>query len=231
MRSKELADAKKPLFLWQNRIMLTTELEEYILDHIDAEPEHLKKLDRDTHVNVLRPRMLSGHLQGRILKMFCQMTKAKTVLEIGTFTSYSAQCLAEGLPADGKLHTIEVNDELEEFIVNHLDESPQKDKITLHIGDALEIIEELNETFDLVFIDANKRHYIEYFEAVLPKLAADGFIIADNTLWDGKVTEEVKSKDAQTIGILKFNAYIKERNDLEKVIFPLRDGLTIIRKK
>lgn len=211
--------------------MLTTELEEYILNHIDPEPEHLKKLDRDTHVNILRPRMLSGHLQGRILKMLCQMVQAKTVLEIGTFTGYSAQCLAEGLPNNGIVHTIEVNDELEEFIVNHFDESPEKDKIILHIGDALSVIDNLNETFDLVFIDANKRNYIEYFEAVLPKLSPNGYIIADNTLWDGKVTEEVKSKDAQTIGILKYNDYIRERNDVEKVIFPLRDGLTVIRKK
>lgn len=226
-----MADAKKPLFLYKIQFMLTTDIEEYILDHIDPEPEHLQKLDRDTHVNVLRPRMLSGHLQGRILKMFCQMIKAQKVLEIGTFTGYSAQCLAEGLPKEGVLHTIEVNDELEEFILNHLNESPQKDKIILHIGDALKIIDQLEETFDLVFIDANKRHYIEYFEAVLPMLSDNGYIIADNTLWDGKVTEDVKSKDAQTIGILKFNDYIREREDVEKVIFPLRDGLTVIRKK
>ena len=211
--------------------MLTRELENYILDHIDPEPEHLRRLDRDTHVNVLRPRMLSGHLQGRILKLLCQMIGAKTVLEIGTFTGYSAQCIAEGLPDNGKLHTIELNDELEEFILDHFEESPQKDKLTLHIGDAIEIISDFDETFDLVFIDANKRHYIEYFEAVLPKLSENGYIIADNTLWDGKVTEDVKSKDAQTIGILKFNDYIRDRTDLEKVIFPLRDGLTVIRKK
>lgn len=211
--------------------MLNSELENYILDHIDCEPENLKILSRDTHVNILRPRMLSGHLQGRILKMFCQMTQASSILEVGAFTGYSALCMAEGIPEDGKIHTIEVNDELEDFILKHFKNSPFGNKITLHIGDALEIIPQLKVTFDLAFIDANKRNYIEYFDLILPMIKPNGYILADNTLWDGKVVEENHVTDPQTQGILDFNTYIKNREDIEKVIFPLRDGLTVIRKK
>lgn len=211
--------------------MLNTKLEDYILDHIDPEPEYLKILSRETHVNILRPRMLSGHLQGRILKMVCQMTQATNILEIGTFTGYSALCMAEGIPENGKIHTIEVNDELEEFILKHFASSPFNDKIELHIGDAIKIITNIALTFDLAFIDANKRNYIDYFDLILPKIKSNGYILADNTLWDGKVIDENCASDPQTQGILDFNDYIKTRTDVEKVIFPLRDGLTVIRKK
>lgn len=207
-------------------------IEDYILNHIDAEPEWLHQLDRDTHLYHLRPRMCSGHLQGRILKMFVKMIGAKRILELGTFTGYSALCLAEGLPENGELHTIEIDDELEDFIIEHFKNSAYAEKLHLHIGDAKEILEkELLGEFDLVFIDANKREYCEYYELVFPYLKSGGFIIADNTLWDGHVVEEQHFKDAQTQGILKFNRMIADDNRVEKIILPIRDGLTIIYKK
>lgn len=210
---------------------MTDELEQYILAHIDEEGELLSKLNRDTHVNVLRPRMLSGHLQGRILKMFCRMIHPKMVLELGTFTGYSALCMAEGMPEDGILHTIDNNDELAEFTQNYFNQSPYKDKIRYHLGDALETIPSINETFDMVFIDADKREYLSYYEAVLNKVKKGGFILADNTLWDGKVLEPESQKDEQTIGILQFNDFVATDPRVEKVIIPLRDGLTILMKK
>lgn len=207
------------------------ELEEYILDHIDQESELLKQLDRDAHVNLLRPRMLSGHLQGKMLKMFCRMMQPRYILEIGTYTGYASLCLAEGAPDDAEIHTIEVNDELEDFILKHLHRSKLKDKIHLHLGDAMEIIPALDYTFDLVFIDANKRHYIEYYELILPKLRSGGLILADNTLWDGKVLEQAHPTDKQTIGIQQFNDMLAHDQRVEKVILPVRDGLTMIWKK
>jgi len=206
-------------------------LEQYILLHIDDESDLLKQLDRDAHVNLLRPRMLSGHLQGKILKMFCRLLQPKYILEIGTYTGYSALCLAEGAPNDAEIHTIEVNDELEDFILKHLHKSKLKDKIHLHIGDALEIIPRIDCTFDMVFIDANKRHYIEYYDLVFDKVRPGGLIIADNTLWDGKVLEVPHPTDKQTIGIQQFNDMVAGDNRVEKVILPIRDGLTLIWKK
>ena len=208
------------------------ELEEYILSHIDAEGEALTRLNRETHIYHLRPRMCSGHLQGRLLKMFVRMINPRNILELGTFTGYSALCLAEGLIApDGELHTIEIDDELEDFICSHFEASPLADRIKLHIGDAREILPTLGKTFDLVFMDANKREYCEYYDMVFPLLSPGGFIIADNTLWDGKVVDWGKKLDAQTEGILKFNDYGAQDDRVEKVIIPLRDGLTIIYKK
>ncbi|MBQ1986669.1 MAG: O-methyltransferase [Muribaculaceae bacterium] len=208
------------------------ELEEYILSHIDAEGDALARLNRETHLFHLRPRMCSGHLQGRLLKMFVRMINPHNILELGTFTGYSALCLAEGLIApDGELHTIEIDDELEDFIRNHFEASPFAERINLHIGDAREILPSLGKTFDLVFMDANKREYCEYYDLVFPMLSPGGFIIADNTLWDGKVVDWGKKLDAQTEGILKFNDYIAQDKRVEKVIIPLRDGLTIIYKK
>jgi len=206
-------------------------LEKYILSHIDEESEVLKQLDRDAHVNLLRPRMLSGHLQGKILKMFCRMLNPRYLLEIGTYTGYAALCMAEGASDDAEIHTIEVNDELEDFILKHLHKSKLKDKIHLHIGDALSIIPEINCIFDLVFIDANKRHYIEYYEAVFDKVRKGGLIIADNTLWDGKVLETPHHTDGQTLGIQTFNDRLAKDTRVEKVILPIRDGLTLIWKK
>lgn len=206
-------------------------LEQYILDHIDAEPELLRKLNRDAHTNLLHPRMISGHLQGRLLKMFCRMIQPKYILELGTYTSYATMCLAEGATDDAEVHTIEVYDELEDFIMKYLHQSKLKDKIHLHIGDALEIIPTLDRTFDLVFIDANKRTYIEYYEAIFDKVRSGGLIIADNTLWDGKVLETPKPSDKQTIAIRAFNDMIAKDERVEKVILPIRDGLTMIWKK
>ncbi len=211
---------------------MSEELEEYILSHIDDEGEDLARLNRETHIYHLRPRMCSGHLQGRLLKMFVRMINPQNILELGTFTGYSALCLAEGLIApDGELHTIEIDDELEDFIRSHFEASPLADRLHLHIGDARDILPTIDKTFDLVFMDANKREYSEYYDLVFPRLSPGGFIIADNTLWDGKVVDWGKKLDAQTEGILKFNDYIAHDDRVEKVIIPLRDGLTIIYKK
>ena len=206
-------------------------IEEYILSHSDDEGALLKALERDAHVNLLRPRMLSGHLQGRILKMFCRMIQPRRVLEIGTYTGYATLCLAEGLPEDGLVHTLEINDEMEDFIFKYLNQSPLQEKIRVHFGDAMEIIPQLDEQFDLIFIDADKRLYSAYYDLVFPKVRAGGLILADNTLWDGKVVETIPASDKQSLGILAFNEKIKQDERVEKVILPLRDGLTMIWKK
>ena len=203
-------------------------IEEYVLSHIDKEPEVLSWLTRETHLRTLKPRMLSGHLQGRMLKMFCSMMSAKRILEIGTFTGYSALCTAEALPEDGELHTLEINDEMEEFLDEVFEKSGMAEKIHLHIGDASQIIPQLDGLFDVVFMDGNKRHYSEYFDVVFPKLRLGGLLIADNTLWDGHVLED--SKDAQTVGIQKFNDKVLSDDRVERVIVPVRDGMTLIRK-
>ena len=208
------------------------EIEDYILSHIDAEGEELSGLNRATHLYHLRPRMCSGHLQGRMLKMFVRMIRPRRILELGTFTGYSALCLAEGLADDScELNTIEIDDELEDFIRSHFDVSPLAPRIRLHIGDAREVLATLPGEFDLVFIDANKREYCEYYDLVFDRVSKGGFIIADNTLWDGKVVDWGKKLDAQTEGILRFNDLVAADDRVEKVIVPIRDGLTIIHKK
>lgn len=209
----------------------TEGIEEYILNHIDEESEYLKQLYRDTHVKLLRPRMASGHLQGRMLKMFVQMIKPKNILEVGTYSGYSALCLAEGLSEGGKLYTFEINDEQEDFTRPWLENSPYADKIKFYIGDAIELLPPMDIMFDLAFIDGDKRNYIKCYEVVMSKLSNGGYIIADNTLWDGHVLEEPHPTDLQTIGIKAFNDYVAKDDRVEKVIIPLRDGLTIIRKK
>ncbi len=209
---------------------MTEELEDYILSHIDEEGEMLSRLDRETHLFHLRPRMCSGHLQGKLLKMFVRMIRPKNILELGTFTGYSALSLADGMTGDGELHTIEIDDELEDFIREHFENSPHADRLKLHVGDAREIIPQLGLTFDLVFIDANKRQYLEYYNLVFDYVTPGGFIIADNTLWDGKVVDYGKKLDAQTAGILEFNDFVARDKRVEKVILPLRDGLTLIHK-
>lgn len=206
-------------------------IEQYILSHIDEEGELLNKLNRDAHVNLLRPRMLSGHLQGRLLKMFCRLVQPRYILELGTYTAYATLCLAEGAPDDAEIHTLEMNDELEDFIKKYLHQTKLKEKIHLHLGDALEIIPTLDYTFDLVFIDANKRTYVEYYNLIFDKVRPGGLIIADNTLWDGKILTTPKSSDKQTIGIQEFNDMIANDDRIEKVILPMRDGLTLIWKK
>ena len=207
------------------------ELEEYLLAHTDPEPEYLAKINRSTHLKVLNPRMLSGHLQGRVLAMLSQMVQPRRILEIGTFTGYSALCLAEGLTSDGLIHTVEADDELEELIRSNISSSPFAAKVVVHIGDAKQLIPTLDEQFDLVFIDGDKREYQEYIELVLPRVRKGGFLLADNTLWDGKVLTEAASKDPQTVAIMEFNNRLTADQRIEKVMVPLRDGLTMIRKR
>ena len=209
---------------------MTEQLEDYILSHIDPESDLLKRLNRDTHVYHLRPRMCSGHLQGKLLKMLVRMIKPQRILELGTFTGYSALAMAEGL-IDGEIHTVEIDDELEDFIRRRFLSSPYADRIHLHIGDAATIVPDLDMTFDLVFVDANKRHYVDYYNLVFDRVAPGGYIIADNTLWDGKVVDYGTHLDAQTVGILNFNDLVAADTRVEKVILPIRDGLTIIYKK
>ncbi len=208
------------------------QLEEYILNNIDPEPDYLATINRNTHLRMLNPRMLSGHMQGRLLSLLSKMIQPDLVLEIGTYTGYAALCLAEGLGAKGKLHTIECDDELEDFIRENFRNSPYNQQIELHIGDAKRTIDDLHGPFDLVFIDADKREYQQYYDAVLPKLRVGGLMIVDNTLWNDKVLEEVSDeRDKQTQAILSFNKNIAHDKRVEKIILPLRDGLTLIRKK
>ena len=210
----------------------TDALDAYILRHIDAEGDDLKALYRATHIRLLRPRMASGHLQGRMLKMFVQMIRPRQVLEIGTYSGYSALCLAEGLEEGALIHTFEINDEQEDFTRPWIENSPYADKIRFYIGDALQLVPPMDIVFDLAFMDGNKRYYTDYYEMILRKLRPGGYIIADNTLWDGHVLEETPHPtDTQTIGIKKFNDLVAADARVEKVILPLRDGLTIIRKK
>lgn len=207
-------------------------IDEYILQHIDPESDYLKALYRDTHVKLLRPRMVSGHLQGRLLKMFVEMIRPERVLEIGTYSGYSALCMAEGLKTGAMLHTFEINDEQEGFTRAWLEGSEYAGRIKFYIGDALELVPQLGLTFDLVFVDGDKRRYIEYYDMALKHLSSGGYIIADNTLWDGHVLEQHHAAtDRQTMGIKAFNDYVAQDARVEKVILPLRDGLTIIRKK
>ena len=209
----------------------TERLDQYILEHIDPESDYLKKLYRQTHLKLLYPRMASGHLQGRLLKMFVKMIDPTYILEIGTYSGYSGLCLAEGLKPGGQLYTIEINDEQEDFTRPWFENSLYKDQIHFLIGNALDIVPTLDVTFDMAFVDGDKRLYKEYYEMVLQHLRPGGYMLADNTLWDGHVIEEPTPKDAQTKGIMAFNDYLAKDTRVEKVILPLRDGLTIIRKK
>ncbi|NCB84167.1 MAG: O-methyltransferase [Bacteroidia bacterium] len=206
-------------------------IEEYILNHIDEEPAYLAAINRNTWVRQMNPRMCSGHLQGRVLSMIARMIQPQQILEVGTFTGYSALCFAEALPENGCVDTIEMDDELEDFIRDNFRNSPYENKINLYIGDALAIIPSLEKMYDLVFLDAEKSQYTRYYDAVFPKVKNGGYILADNTIWDGKVTQNVLSNDLKTREIIRFNDLIKADSRVEKVILPLRDGLTIIRKK
>ena len=217
-------------------------LEEYISEHSTPENEVLADITRETYVHVLNPHMLSGHVQGRVLSMISQMICPRRILELGTFTGYSALCLAEGLAEGGKLITIEHNDELEETIRRNISKSPLSEKIEFIIGDAKEVLQRrglsgeaglcsLSEAvYDLVFIDADKREYCAYLDLVYPLVPVGGFILADNTLWDGHIIDPAYDKDKQTLGLRAFNDKLKEDDRFEQVILPLRDGLTIIRK-
>jgi len=208
-----------------------SELEQYILQHIEPEPDYLYRLWRATNIHTIHGRMASGHLQGRVLKMLVSMIRPQRVLEIGTFSGYSAISMAEGLPDDGKLYTFEINDEMEDFTRPWIEGSAVADKIEFIIGDALQEAPKLGIMFDLVFMDGDKRTYRDCYEMAMGILRKGGFMIADNTLWDGHVVDHAYDKDHQTQGIETFNDYVATDNRVEQVILPLRDGLTLIRKK
>ncbi len=207
------------------------QLEDYILRHIDAEDDYLYRLYRATNVHLLRGRMASGHLQGRLLRMLVRMIRPQNILEVGTFSGYSAICLAEGLEEGGKVYTFEINDEQEDFTRPWIEGSAVADKIAFIIGDAITEAPRLGIVFDMAFIDGDKRTYSEVYEMVLKVVRPGGFILADNTLWDSHVTDHAYDNDPQTQGIESFNDYVARDNRVEKVILPLRDGLTLIRIK
>lgn len=203
----------------------------YILSHIDPEGDYLYRLYRATNIHTLHGRMASGHLQGRLLKMFVRMVQPKNILEVGTFSGYSAICMAEALPEDGKVWTFEINDEQEDFTRRWIEGSPVAGKIRFLIGDAITNAPRLGLVFDMAFIDGDKRTYVETYEMVLSLLRPGGIILADNTLWDGHVIDPAYETDPQTAGIKRFNDLVAQDSRVEKVIIPLRDGLTVIRKK
>jgi len=205
-------------------------LEQYILDHTSPEDDFLSELDRETHLKVLRSRMLSGHLQGQILSIISGMIRPKAILEIGTFTGYSALCLAKGLAEGGTLHTIEIDDELETIAKKYFQKSGMGAQIVQHIGDARQILPKLNQMFDLVFIDADKREYCDYYQIIFPLVPVGGFILADNILWNGKVIEPESATEEQTKGILDFNSMVQGDLRVENVILPVRDGIMLVRK-
>jgi len=219
---------KKKLSLPQKN--MNNDLDLYILNHIDNQPLLLNELERYTNLYVKHPRMLAGHLQGSILTMLCKMISPFSILEIGTFTGYSTICLAYGMSAEGHIHTIEINDEYESIIVNYFENAGVNNQVTLHIGSAIDVIPKINEMFDLVFIDGDKREYPQYLDIVLPKLKIGGFILADNVLWDEKPAKPNMPDDKYTKGIMDFNDMVKNDDRIEKTILPLRDGLSIIRK-
>ncbi len=207
------------------------EIEAYSLKHSQPETELLKKINRETHAKVLMPRMLSGHLQGNVLSMFSKMIQPKQILEIGTYTGYSAICLVQGLQPGGKLHTIDINEELEKMVRVYIDEAGMTDKINYYIGNALTIIPTINETFDIIFIDADKKNYSRYYDLVFDKVSSGGYIIADNVLWSGKVLDAPDKMDAETKAMDEFNKKINSDNRVENMLLPVRDGLMIARKK
>lgn len=206
-------------------------LEEYMERHTEAEPEILRQLARETHCRMLRPRMLSGNMQGQLLKMLCRLARARRVLEIGTYTGYSALAMASGMEEGGVLHTIDINDELEDFVRNYIQRSGMEGRIMFHVGDACQVIPEIDEVFDLVFIDADKRQYPDYYRLVFDKVRPGGLIVADDVLWDGKVADGTQQHDPQTRGILAFNDLVQEDGRVQNILLPVRHGLMLIRKK
>lgn len=210
--------------------MTNQDLDDYILSHSDAEPDYLYRLYRATNIRLLHGRMASGHLQGRLLRMLVRMIRPQRILEVGTFSGYSALCMAEALEEGGKLYTYEINDELEDFTRPWIAGSGLADKIVFTIGDAITEAPRLGITFDLVFIDGDKRTYLPCYEMALSVLRPGGFVLADNTLWDGHVTDSDYDRDPQTQGIEAFNDFVAGDPRVERVILPLRDGLTLIRK-
>jgi predicted O-methyltransferase YrrM len=209
---------------------LPQKIEQYSCQHTQAESDVLAKLNRETWAKVLIPRMLSGHLQGRALSMFSKMIRPKTILEIGTYTGYSAICLSEGLQEDGKLHTIDINEELKSMSSSYFEKAGIADNVIQYVGNAKEIIPKINDDFDLVFIDADKENYSNYFEIVIDKMPIGGFIIADNVLWSGKVVEKVNDKDQETKALKDFNTLIHNSDRVDHILMPIRDGLMICQK-
>jgi caffeoyl-CoA O-methyltransferase len=206
-------------------------VDNYVVSHSQAEPELLDKLNRETHLNVLMPRMLSGHLQGRVLSMLSHMVNPKYVMEIGTYTGYSALCLAEGLQEGGKVFTVDINEELEPMVRRYVEEAGLTDKIDFRIGKALEVLPTIDAEFDLVFIDADKNNYANYYDMVFDKVRTGGFIVADNVLWSGKVLDDTSTMDVDTKALLDYSKKIHADPRVENVLFPVRDGLMIARKK
>ena len=211
-------------------IKIDKAIDQYLVSHIDDESPLLARLYRQTQVLMVNGRMCSGHLQGSLLTLLSKLVRPSRILEIGTYTGYSALCLVNGLSADGILHTIEINDELELLAASFFEESGFRERIIQHIGDADDVIPQLNEKFDLVFIDADKRKYLSHYNLVFPKVAIGGVIIADNTLWAGKVVQKVVANDDQTIGIMQFNDFVKTDTRVETFMIPIRDGMTVLRK-
>lgn len=210
---------------------ISEELDDYIVSHSEDEPELLNQLNRETYQKILQPRMLSGHYQGRVLSMISKIVNPKNILEIGTYTGYSALCLAEGMQADGELHTIDINEELFDFQKKYFDKSDYNNQIHQHIGNALDIVPKLKKTFDLVFIDADKENYCNYFEMIMDKLNSGGIILSDNVLWSGKVLETTfKKDDTSTPALISYNKLLKNDSRVETVLLPIRDGLMISRK-
>jgi caffeoyl-CoA O-methyltransferase len=208
---------------------ISQELENYIEQHSEKEPELLAALNKETYQKVLLPRMLSGHFQGRVLSMLSKLIRPVNILEIGTYTGYSALCLCEGMQENGTLHTIDIKEELVDFQRKHFDKSPWGNQIVQHLGEALEIIPTLNLKFDLVFIDADKENYINYFKLIVPKMNKGGIILSDNVLWSGKVLEPLNPKDISTKILLEYNQLLKNDPRVETVLLPIRDGLTVSR--
>ena len=210
---------------------ISEKLDDYVVKHSEDEPALLKALTRETYQKILQPRMLSGHYQGRVLSVLSKIIRPKTILELGTFTGYSALCLAEGLDKNGVLHTIDINEELVDFQRRYFDKSEYGSKIIQHLGSAIDIIPTLDTTFDLVFMDADKPNYITYFHQIIDKLNPGGVILSDNVLWSGKVIEELNPQDVSTKIVLEYNALLKDDPRLETVLLPIRDGLTVSIKK
>jgi caffeoyl-CoA O-methyltransferase len=209
---------------------ISKELSGYIENHTQAETALLKKLSRETYANVLMPRMLSGQVQGRFLSMICHMIRPETILEIGTYTGYSAICMAEGLKSGGKLYTLDINEELESMVRKYFREAGLDNRIDYRIGNALDLIPSLDVIFDLVFIDADKENYLNYYHLVFDNVRAGGYIIADNVLWSGKVVEKNDKTDKDTRALMEFNDYVHQDKRVENILLPLRDGLMILRK-
>ena len=206
-------------------------LEEYISAHITPQNSLLKNLYRETNLRLLNPRMASGHIQGRLLKMLVTMIKPQLILEVGTFTGYATLCMAEGLPDGGMVHTVEIDDELEDFILKGFGGSPLSDRIVLHIGDALKVVPELGLKYDMIFLDGEKKEYPDYYTHFMDYLNPGGYMIADNTLWDGHVVDSNYDSDPQTVAVREFNDMVRNDERVEVAMIPIRDGLTIIRKK